>query len=248
MTTNLVRRVRWRFFGAFRSSPQDILSDHIYEAGTALSSFAAFMTPDLGRDVANDLVTRLGSAKAYVRKKATLITYKLFLNYPEALRPTFPRLKDRLDDADTGVQAAAVNVICELARRNPQNYLSLAPVLFKILTSSNNNWMRIKILKLFAALSPQEPRLAKKLVEPLTNLVQSTPAMSVQYEAINTIINGLPDYAAAIELCVQKLRVFVDDKDQNLKYLGLLALASVLKINPKAVSTHKFAHLHRVLC
>jgi hypothetical protein len=41
-------------------SIQDILSDNIYEAGTALSSFAAFMTPDLARDVANDLVTRLG--------------------------------------------------------------------------------------------------------------------------------------------------------------------------------------------
>ena len=87
---------------------QDILSDNSYEAGTALSSFAAFMTADLARDVANDLVTRLGSAKAYVRKKATLITYKLFLNYPEALRPTFPRLKDKLDDTDTGVQVESV--------------------------------------------------------------------------------------------------------------------------------------------
>ena len=89
------------------SFAQDILSDNIYEAGTALSSFAAFMTPDLARDVANDLVTRLGSAKPYVRKKATLITYKLFLSYPEALRPTFPRLKDRLDDQDTGVQVSS---------------------------------------------------------------------------------------------------------------------------------------------
>jgi vesicle coat complex subunit len=108
------------------------MSDNVYEAGIALSSLASFLTPDLARDVANDLVTRLASAKPYVRKKATLITYKLFLSYPEALRPTFPRLKDRIEDPDAGVQAAAVNVICELARRNPQNYLSLAPVLFKV--------------------------------------------------------------------------------------------------------------------
>ena len=115
-----------------RNTPQDVLSDNVYEAGIALSSLASFMTPDLARDVANDLVTRLASAKPYVRKKATLMTYKLFLSYPEALRPTFPRLKERLEDADAGVQAAAVNVICELARRNPQNYLSLAPILFKV--------------------------------------------------------------------------------------------------------------------
>ena len=48
----------------------------------------------------------------------------------------------------TGVQSAAVNVICELARKNPKNYLSLAPLFFKLMTSSTNNWMLIKIIKL----------------------------------------------------------------------------------------------------
>lgn len=48
----------------------------------------------------------------------------------------------------TGVQSAAVNVICELARRNPKNYLSLAPLFFKLMTSSTNNWVLIKIIKL----------------------------------------------------------------------------------------------------
>lgn len=48
----------------------------------------------------------------------------------------------------TGVQSAAVNVICELARKNPKNYLSLAPIFFKLMTTSTNNWMLIKIIKL----------------------------------------------------------------------------------------------------
>ncbi len=50
-----------------------------------------------------------------------------------------------VQDADPSVQTAAVNVICELARKNPKNYLSLAPVFFKLLTTSQNNWMRIKV-------------------------------------------------------------------------------------------------------
>ena len=53
----------------------------------------------------------------------------------------------------TGVQSAAVNVICELARRNPKNYLSLAPLFFKLMTSSTNNWVLIKIIKL-ASVAP----------------------------------------------------------------------------------------------
>jgi hypothetical protein len=47
-----------------------------------------------------------------------------------------------------GVQAAAVNVICELARKNPKNYLSLAPTFFNLMNSSTNNWVLIKIIKL----------------------------------------------------------------------------------------------------
>lgn len=74
--------------------------------------------------------------------------YKVFLRFPEALRPSFSRLKEKLEDPDSGVQSAAVNVICELARKNPKNYLSLAPLFFKLMTSSTNNWVLIKIIKL----------------------------------------------------------------------------------------------------
>jgi len=111
-----------------------------YDAGVALSSLACFISPDLARDLSGDVMTMLTSTKPYLRKKAVLILYKVFLRYPEALRPAFPRLREKLEDPDPGVQSAAVNVICELARKNPKNYLSLAPTFFKLMTTSTNNW------------------------------------------------------------------------------------------------------------
>jgi hypothetical protein len=42
----------------------------------------------------------------------------------------------------------------------------------------------------FGALTPLEPRLGKKLIEPLTNLINSTSAMSLLYECINTVLAG----------------------------------------------------------
>ncbi|XP_076414967.1 AP-3 complex subunit delta-1 isoform X2 [Peromyscus maniculatus bairdii] len=188
----------------------------------------------------------MSHTKPYIRKKAVLIMYKVFLKYPESLRPAFPRLKEKLEDPDPGVQSAAVNVICELARRNPKNYLSLAPLFFKLMTSSTNNWVLIKIIKLFGALTPLEPRLGKKLIEPLTNLIHSTSAMSLLYECVNTVIavlislsSGMPNHSASIQLCVQKLRILIEDSDQNLKYLGLLAMSKILKTHPKSVQSHK---------
>ncbi|KAG7514647.1 AP-3 complex subunit delta-1 isoform X2 [Solea senegalensis] len=191
-------------------------------------------------------MTLMSHTKPYIRKKAVLIMYKVFLKYPESLRPAFPRLKEKLEDPDPGVQSAAVNVICELARRNPKNYLSLAPLFFKLMTSSTNNWVLIKIIKLFGALTPLEPRLGKKLIEPLTNLIHSTSAMSLLYECVNTVIavlislsSGMPNHSASIQLCVQKLRILIEDSDQNLKYLGLLAMSKILKTHPKSVQSHK---------
>uniref|UniRef100_A0A8C5SS45 AP-3 complex subunit delta-1 n=1 Tax=Laticauda laticaudata TaxID=8630 RepID=A0A8C5SS45_LATLA len=182
---------------------------------------------------------QMSHTKPYIRKKAVLIMYKVFLKYPESLRPAFPRLKEKLEDPDPGVQSAAVNVICELARRNPKNYLSLAPLFFKLMTSSTNNWVLIKIIKLFGALTPLEPRLGKKLIEPLTNLIHSTSAMSLLYECVNTVIKRLIIYILSLQLCVQKLRILIEDSDQNLKYLGLLAMSKILKTHPKSVQSHK---------
>uniref|UniRef100_A0A914Z675 AP-3 complex subunit delta domain-containing protein n=1 Tax=Panagrolaimus superbus TaxID=310955 RepID=A0A914Z675_9BILA len=233
MTTNMIRK--------------DLQSSNLYDNGLALTGLACFTTHDLARDLVNDVVNLLSSTRPYVRKKAVLVLYKIFLKYPESLRPTFQRLKDKLEDVDPGVQSAAVNVICELARKNPRNYLSLAPVFFKLMNTSSNNWMLIKIIKLFGSLVPLEAKLGKKLLEPLTNLINSTSAMSLLYECINTVIAVLisissespNDFTASIQLCVQKLGVLIEDSDQNLKYLGLLAMGRILQTHPKAVQAHK---------
>uniref|UniRef100_A0A8C5K5P8 AP-3 complex subunit delta-1 n=1 Tax=Jaculus jaculus TaxID=51337 RepID=A0A8C5K5P8_JACJA len=232
LTTNQIRK--------------DLSSPSQYDTGVALTGLSCFVTPDLARDLASDIMTLMSHTKPYIRKKAVLIMYKVFLKYPESLRPAFPRLKEKLEDPDPGVQSAAVNVICELARRNPKNYLSLAPLFFKLMTSSTNNWVLIKIIKLFGALTPLEPRLGKKLIEPLTNLIHSTSAMSLLYECVNTVIavlislsSGMPNHSASIQLCVQKLRILIEDSDQNLKYLGLLAMSKILKTHPKSVQSHK---------
>ena len=70
--------------------------------------------------------------------------------------------------------------------------------------------------------------------------------MSLLYECINTVIavlisisSGMPNHSASIELCVQKLRILIEDRDHNLKYLGLLAMSKILKTHPKSVQTHK---------
>uniref|UniRef100_A0A670K3W1 AP-3 complex subunit delta-1 n=1 Tax=Podarcis muralis TaxID=64176 RepID=A0A670K3W1_PODMU len=226
LTTNQIRK--------------DLSSPNQYDTGVALTGLSCFVTPDLARDLANDIMTLMSHTKPYIRKKAVLIMYKVFLKYPESLRPAFPRLKEKLEDPDPGVQSAAVNVICELARRNPKNYLSLAPLFFKLMTSSTNNWVLIKIIKLFGALTPLEPRLGKKLIEPLTNLIHRAFLDGRGRWKVSSSLPLAKNLCViSLQLCVQKLRILIEDSDQNLKYLGLLAMSKILKTHPKSVQSHK---------
>ncbi|PIO60531.1 adaptin region, partial [Teladorsagia circumcincta] len=133
------------------------IGSNMYDSGVALGGLSCFVTPDLARDLASDIVNLLSSSRPYTRKRAVLLLYKIFLKYPEALRPTFQRLKDKLEDPD--------------------------PVLISISAGG--------------------------------------------------------DHAASIQLCVQKLGVLIEDSDQNLKYLGLLAMGKILQTHPKAVQAHK---------
>jgi AP-3 complex subunit delta len=70
--------------------------------------------------------------------------------------------------------------------------------------------------------------------------------MSLLYECINTVIaalisisSGMPNHSASIQLSVQKLRILIEDSDQNLKYLGLLVMSKILKTHLKSVQAYK---------
>ncbi|ETO18973.1 hypothetical protein RFI_18261 [Reticulomyxa filosa] len=90
-----------------------------YEAGCALNCLSNICTPYLAETLLEDVYGMMNSSKPYIRKKAVLVLYPIFKRFPRALRLSFDRLKDKLKDEDPGVQNAAVNVICELARKNP---------------------------------------------------------------------------------------------------------------------------------
>ncbi|KAK7911004.1 hypothetical protein PG985_013485 [Apiospora marii] len=205
------------------------------------------ITPSLALSTLSDLLPRLSHSNPTVRKKTIVTLYRLALVFPETLRAAWPKIKEKLMDTkeDPSVTAAIVNVVCELGWRRPNDFLPLAPRLFELLVDSGNNWMAIKLIKLFATLTPLEPRLVRKLLPPLTEIIRSTPAMSLLYECINGIIQGGilgsgddDDGREEIaSLCVSKLRsMIMVDGDPNLKYVALLAFNKIVVTHPWLVA------------
>ncbi|CAI6341463.1 unnamed protein product [Periconia digitata] len=205
------------------------------------------INPSMANSVLSDLLPRLTHSHAAIRKKTVATLYRLALVYPETLRPAWPKIRERLQDEheNPSVTAAIVNVVCELGWRRPQDFLPLAPRLFELLVEGGNNWMAIKLIKLFATLTPIEPRLIKKLLPPLTKIIRETGAMSLLYECINGIIQGgileavegTTEGEEVARLCVGKLRgMMVIEGDANLKYVALLAFDKIVRSHPYLVS------------
>jgi len=230
LTTHLFKKV-------FSNTRQ--LDGSQYMCGCAIGCLTNIVTPDLAHNLCQDVFVLCNCSRPYLRKKAVLALYAFFKKFPQGLRAGFPRIRERLEDPDPGVQTSAVNVICELARRNPKNYLNLAPILYKLLNTSGNNWMLIKLVKLMGNLMKLEPRLIKKMQEPLKSLITTTPAKSLLYECIYTATQDSAMSRSMVAICLEKLRGFIEDPDQNLKYLGLLGLNRIMVQNSKAVGSYK---------
>ncbi|KUJ15578.1 Adaptor protein complex AP-3 delta subunit [Mollisia scopiformis] len=226
---------------------KDLTSTSVTTMTLPIITLPHVITPSLAMSVLSDLLPRLTHSHPAIRKKTIVTLYRLALVYPETLRPAWPKIKERLMDEseDSSVTAAIVNVVCELGWRRPSDFLPLAPRLFELLVDSGNNWMAIKLIKLFATLTPLEPRLVRKLLPPLTSIIRTTPAMSLLYECINGIIQGGildsgDDSVGGEEiatLCVTKLRgMIMVEGDANLKYVALLAFNKIVLTHPYLVA------------
>jgi AP-3 complex subunit delta len=102
----------------------------------------------------------------------------------------------------------------------------------------------------------------KKLQAPITELIQTTPAISLLYECVHTcIIGGMLDGFDGLplaRLCVNKLSTFLENTDQNrqslgslsfslllthlsisVKYIALMAMVKIVPVRPELVAEHQ---------
>ncbi|CCE85243.1 Piso0_004825 [Millerozyma farinosa CBS 7064] len=230
---------------------KDLNSSNPTEIGLALSGIATIVTPNLSKDINDDVILKLNHSKPYIRKKAILAMYKIFLRFPESLKINFNKIIEKLDDSDTSVISATINVICEISKKNPNIFIKYLPKFFTILETTSNNWLIIRILKLFQSLSKVEPRMKKKICPTILSLMLKTHASSLLYECINCIVNGnmlSPDSSKDKEtakFCVEQIMKFFETRDSNLKFVGLLSLISLIKLFPSLL--HKVPNVSKTL-
>ncbi len=77
------------------STPADI--------AVTLNGISHIVTPDLGRDLAPELIKMLNHSRPYIRKRAVAALYKTMSKYPDIVPQGVSRLEERLEDSDPSV-------------------------------------------------------------------------------------------------------------------------------------------------
>ncbi|KAF8407790.1 hypothetical protein HHK36_006926 [Tetracentron sinense] len=218
---------------------KDLTSTNEFEVNLALGCLSVIATTDLARDLTPEIFTLLSSSKIFVKKKAVAVILRFFSKYPGAVRVSIKRFVENLASSDPHVVSVVVGVFCELILKDPGSYLPLVPEFYRILVDSNDNWVLIKVLKIFSKFVLLEPRLAKRVVDPICEHMRKTGAKSLMFECIRIVVTSLTDYESAVRLAVEKIRELLVDDDPNRKYLGLKALSILGPKHFWAVSENK---------
>ena len=105
LTTNLLKKVRPKicFYGSSSQNCVQDLTSSPNDTAISLNGLSHTVSPDLARDLSHDVVTMLNHSKAHIRKRAVIAVYKTLVKYPEATPFALTRLKERLEDQDSGM-------------------------------------------------------------------------------------------------------------------------------------------------
>ena len=167
----------------------------------SLNCLSRVCSEELAAMLYKELLPLYNASKTLIRRKVCIVTYKMFLHYPDGIPELLPYLSDRLKDSKTGVQISAVTSIHEISRLNPRLFLVTIPSLFELFSQTKSNWLIIKLIKLvrigfyitivqFMEFLPVEPRLYGKLRPKFRELLIDQKAKSVEFELIKAIITG----------------------------------------------------------
>lgn len=200
---------------------KDFNSKEMYDTALALNCLSNMCTTEMCQDLCSDVLTLTHSTKPYIRKKSVLSLYKLVDKNHNILMDCINKLKDRLTDEDPGVCTATATCLLELGRKNPKLLLTIVPRLYQLFISSRNNWLIIKLLKVFTLLCPFEERLTKKLTSNIHELLLHNQAKSVEYECVRFVLCTYNPTDELTLLAIDRLKNFLQSSDANLKYLGV---------------------------
>ncbi|CAK7899191.1 AP-1 complex subunit gamma-1 [[Candida] anglica] len=244
------------------SLDNDMQHPNAFIVGLALCCLGNIASPELARDLYANVEKIMTTNNLYLKKKACLVAAKLVEKDPELAEIFLPKVAQLIDDRHHSSLLGTVRLIEAL-------YIDIEarPVLVKTIpklvghlkriatsgympdydvTGISDPFLQVSLLKTLRILAT-DPHCPDSYLEELNDILTQVAsnidsgknaAHAILYECVKTIFAIQSDQSLKI-LGVNLLGKFLSTKDNNIRYVALDTLLTVINIEPLAVQRHR---------
>ena len=240
---------------------KDLASNNKYIVAAALNTIGEIGTADMCRDTCPEIIKCLNSTNPYIKKKAALALSKVVKSCPELIETVQQNLSTIFEDKNHGVLLAGLALAEQVFKAEPKTvkkykkYLSPLCKLLKSLINTSyapeydvngitDPFLQIRILEVlgfFGRASSKENEELEALltsIQSTTDTTRKNTGNAVLYELVRCIFSY--DSSKTLKsLGGSILGQFLNNKDNNYKYLALNTLNDIAKIDIDTVQKHK---------
>ena len=238
----------------------DLKDSNHFVVAQALCAVANISSMEMSADVAPDVEKLLKNQNPYVRKKACLATVRILRKVPDLVENFIDHMPALLNDRNHAVLLTAVSCITEICAQDEfvdffrqQTVSTLVRILRGLVHSGytpehdvsglTDPFLQVACLRLLRILGTGDVEASDKMADILAQVVTNTEITknagnAIVYECIMCIMaveseNGLRT------LAVNVLGRFLLNRDNNIRYVALATLGTVVKDDSQSVQRHR---------
>lgn len=243
------------------SIKNDLSHQNQYVTGLALCALGNIGNQEMSRSLCREVEFLLDSPNPYVRKKAALCALRM-IRRVEDIEERFTRhIEQLLLDKSHGVVLGGSALLLAVLEQKPQDigeFTHLVPQLVRVLkgvltagysyaseydiSGITDPFLQCALLRLLRVLSKDEV-LSDELNDVLAEVCTNTEGTknvgnAILYECVQTVIHVQAESGLRV-LAINILGRFLENRDNNIRYVSLLTLQQVVKVDVKAVQKHR---------
>ena len=237
---------------------RDLESESYLEVLSSLQVISRLANAQIMTATYDQVIKLLAHPSDFVRKKAIMVLHRFSQINPGGVPDIDLRMKSALCDKVPSVMAASLNYFVEAWRKDPEKYKELASSFGMVLKQVIEHklpreydyhrmpapWIQMRLLEILGYLGKDDKETSKEIYEVVQMTLKRAEDLAINighalvYQCIKTILTIYPN-EALMENISKSIKAFFSSESNNLKYIGVNWLNSMLKIDLKYAEDHQ---------
>ena len=238
---------------------RDLQSPNHLQVCAGLIALTKISTKDMIPALMPSVVAAMAHKQPLVRKKAVMAMHHFWRMDAESVQAHASDFQRILCDTDPAVMAAGLHILMALAKDNPNDYKSLVPSFVSILKQITEHrlsrdydyhrmpapWIQIKLLQILGVLGQADQAASEGMYEVIHEVMRRADTginvgYAIMYECVRTVTKIYPN-TTLLNAAADSIARFMQSENNNLRYLGVTGLASVVEDHPRYAAKHQMA-------